>query len=71
MWVLVVVLELSGLTLFSVFPSNQVSYWFLDLNRPIRISRIDVAHILAIFENYVAEIRLDGKAVQLALWDTA
>lgn len=23
------------------------------------------------FENYVAEIRLDGKAVQLALWDTA
>jgi hypothetical protein len=28
-------------------------------------------HILAIFENYVAEIRLDGKPVQLALWDTA
>ena len=26
---------------------------------------------VAIFENYVAEIRLDGKAVQLALWDTA
>ncbi|KAF9807405.1 hypothetical protein IEO21_08232 [Rhodonia placenta] len=25
----------------------------------------------AIFENYVAEIRLDGKPVQLALWDTA
>jgi len=24
-----------------------------------------------IFDNYVAEIRLDGKAVQLALWDTA
>jgi len=24
-----------------------------------------------IFENYVAEIRLDGKRVQLALWDTA
>jgi small GTP-binding protein len=24
-----------------------------------------------IFENYVAEIRLDGKAVQLARWDTA
>ncbi|CEH12894.1 probable rho2-gtp binding protein rho2 [Ceraceosorus bombacis] len=24
-----------------------------------------------IFENYVAEIRLDGKPVQLALWDTA
>lgn len=27
--------------------------------------------LTAIFENYVAEIRLDGKAVQLALWDTA
>lgn len=25
----------------------------------------------AIFENYVAEIQLDGKPVQLALWDTA
>ena len=25
----------------------------------------------AIFENYVAEIRLDGMAIQLALWDTA
>ncbi|ETW80794.1 hypothetical protein HETIRDRAFT_410058 [Heterobasidion irregulare TC 32-1] len=24
-----------------------------------------------IFENYVAEIRLDGKPIQLALWDTA
>ena len=28
-------------------------------------------NLIAIFENYVAEIRLDGKAVQLALWDTA
>ncbi|KAA1472863.1 ras-domain-containing protein [Dentipellis sp. KUC8613] len=28
-------------------------------------------YVSAIFENYVAEIRLDGKPVQLALWDTA
>ncbi|KAH8114925.1 rho small monomeric GTPase [Phellopilus nigrolimitatus] len=26
---------------------------------------------VSIFDNYVAEIRLDGKSVQLALWDTA
>jgi hypothetical protein len=30
-----------------------------------------ILNLIAIFENYVAEIRLDGKAVQLALWDTA
>jgi len=28
-------------------------------------------YVPTIFENYVAEISLDGKAVQLALWDTA
>lgn len=28
-------------------------------------------NLTAVFENYVAEIRLDGKAVHLGLWDTA
>ena len=34
-------------------------------------SEVALTRRAAIFENYVAEIRLDGKAVQLALWDTA
>ncbi|CAE6474963.1 unnamed protein product [Rhizoctonia solani] len=34
-------------------------------------SRTRLTGETAIFENYVAEIRLDGKPVQLALWDTA
>lgn len=33
--------------------------------------RLRADGVAQIFENYVAEIRLDGKPVQLALWDTA
>jgi hypothetical protein len=29
------------------------------------------SRVTAVFDNYVAEIRLDEKPVQLALWDTA
>jgi hypothetical protein len=28
-------------------------------------------NLTVVFENYLAEIQLDGKTVQLALWDTA
>jgi hypothetical protein len=47
--------------------SNQVS----PLENMSQFCVNNVIIFQAIFENYVAEIRLDGKAVQLALWDTA
>lgn len=50
--------------------SNPVS--ILVLPAPLSVSGADgLCPSAAIFENYVAEIRLDGKPVQLALWDTA
>jgi hypothetical protein len=48
------------------FRSNPVSP-FPAPQRRITLNTLNAA----IFENYVAEIRLDGKPVQLALWDTA
>ena len=51
--------------------------WTVDVysNRVSRPQRWSIGRwcdpCVAIFENYVAEIRLDGKPVQLALWDTA
>ena len=48
------------------FRSNPVSP-FPAPHRRIILNTLNAA----IFENYVAEIRLDGKPVQLALWDTA
>lgn len=39
------------------------AHWLTIANTSLRST--------AIFENYVAEIQLDGKPVQLALWDTA
>jgi Rho family protein len=35
------------------------------------VGSFPVSYSPTIFDNYVAEIRLDGKPVQLALWDTA
>ena len=56
------------LTIHSTYDSNPVSAH----NAFSSHCRIHVCTPpSAIFENYVAEIRLDGKPVQLALWDTA
>jgi Rho family protein len=48
--------------------SNQVGGPFAP---PCVRERRGLMRSAAIFENYVAEIRLDGKPIQLALWDTA
>lgn len=51
-----------------LFDSNQVrASCILGYSSPLTSH----GRFIAIFENYVAEIRLDGKPVQLALWDTA
>jgi hypothetical protein len=51
------------------FPFSATEYVCHVLSQCCVLTRPII--LIAIFENYVAEIRLDGKAVQLALWDTA
>ena len=35
------------------------------------LTRADPHQVPTVFENYVTDCRVDGKSVQLALWDTA
>ena len=38
---------------------------------PIQIANPNHSQVPTVFENYVTDCRVDGKSVQLALWDTA
>jgi hypothetical protein len=61
----------------SALPSNihatlAATKWVCSsLTEDCALIRRSLPNLTAIFENYVAEIRLDGKAVHLGLWDTA
>lgn len=47
-------------------PENS-NFWFEES----LVGRLTRLQVPTVFENYVTDCRVDGKSVQLALWDTA
>jgi len=68
---LALLLSFSKISFFIQKPDVPLSNQVSPLENMSQFCWIMSLFFQAIFENYVAEIRLDGKAVQLALWDTA